>query len=1660
MHVPTRRICDFKWLAIVSTIIHLTPTNAYAQIAFVQSAYAVPQTPQTAVTVSYASAQAAGDLNVVVVGWSDTTAHIAGVTDSKGNAYLVAVAPTVQPGVSTQTIYYAKNIQAAAAGANTVRVTFDQPARYPDVRVAEYRGIDLVNAFDVAVSATGSSTSSASGAATTTNANDLLIGANLVQTRTTGPGTGYTKRVITPQDGDVLEDRIVASTGSYSATAPISPSGGWIMQMVAFRAASGGGGDTQAPTAPSALMATAVSSSQINLAWTASTDDVGVINYLIERCQGVGCTTFVQVATSTTPNYSNTGLVAATIYSYRVRATDASNNLSAYSSVASATTLAGASDTTVPTVSLSAPAGNATVAGTAVTVSANASDNVGVAGVQFLLDDAALGTEDTTSPYSITWNTTTTVNGGHRLSARARDAAGNRGTAADVSVVVDNQAPTGSVVINGAAAATNSSTVTLTLAATDALSAVTQMRFSNNGTSYNAAVVYASTASWTLATGAGTKTVYAQFKDAVGNWSAASTDTIVLDTTAPTVSGVAAANITNSGATIGWTTNEPATSRVEYGTTTAYGQSTTLDSQLITAHSVGLTGLAALTTYNYRVRSLDAAGNERIGTNATFRTLSGPDTTPPSRPGDPTASLVSATQVLISWPASTDNVGVTGYYIYRDGVQVGSVTGTSYQDNGLSRATYTYTVVAHDLVPNLSTPSNPVSVRMPALIISNVAVSSLTSTTALITWTTDTPATTHIEYGPTTAYGSFTVENLTLTTLHSQTITGLAANTTFHFRVISADAADNHELSSDGIFATSPTGQAGVFQNEILISGMNLPTAVKVLPNGDMLILELGGKIWKAPAGATQVNPIPVLSLTNIGTQNGQQGLMDMTFDPGFANNHYYYVFYTLGSPNRDRVSRLTANADFSGTIAGSELVIYQDLQDADIEHHGGALNFGNDGKLYVTTGDHFNSGNSQDLTSPRGKLLRINSDGTVPTDNPFYDGNGPNYDAIWALGLRNPFRAFYDTVSDRLLIGDVGGNDYSTAQEEVNVGVRGANYGWPYCEGSSCASDPAWTSPLFSYPHNGRDASITGGFVYRGSQFPASYYGSYFYADYAQNWIRRLTFDANGNVSGDLPFEPSDGAPDGPYGDIVYLTQGPDGALYYVDLGYSDTTLETGISKIRRIRFIASNEPPTAVASAQPTEGLAPLDVSLSSAGSSDPEGGTLTFSWDLGDGAQSTAANPTHRYPGDGRYIVRLSVSDGTSTTLAAPLAISVGNRPEVTVPSPQNGVFFTAGEVITFSGDASDIEDGVLPPSAFTWNIDFLHEGHVHPGLPLIGAKNGTFTIPAAGHDFSGNTRYRITLTATDSTGLQSSQSVVIYPRKVNVTFDSSPSGVPLTLDGIPHMTPFVYDTLVGFSHTIDAPNQIIGPNVYTFGSWSDNGGQSHPITVSAVDAALIATYTVVQNPLPTGLVAGYRFSEGSGTTTADLSGNNNTGSLVGGPLWSAGKYGGGLSFQGVNYVDLGNAPSLQMTGSMTLTAWINISANPFDDGAIIAKLASTGWQLKTSPDTGVRTAAIQISSDGSDSIQRYSNTVLATKTWYHLAGVYNAAARTLSIYVNGVLDNGVLSSAVPPQQYNSPQNVNIAQRWGGPYNFLGTIDEPHVFNRALTAAEIQADMNTPR
>ena len=254
---------------------------------------------------------------------------------------------------------------------------------------------------------------------------------------------------------------------------------------------------------------------------------------------------------------------------------------------------------------------------------------------------------------------------------------------------------------------------------------------------------------------------------------------------------------------------------------------------------------------------------------------------------------------------------------------------------------------------------------------------------------------------------------------------------------------------------------------------------------------------------------------------------------------------------------------------------------------------------------------------------------------------------------------------------------------------------------------------------------------------------------------------------------------------------------------------------------------------------------------------------------------------------------------------------------------------------------------------------------------------------------------------------------------------------------------------------------GTTSSTFQADAGSVALSEPVTITATGSPAVSTVVIVQctDSQPAGLVAAYSFNEGSGAAVSDVSGNSADGTVVD-ATWTDGKYGKALSFNGASsYVDLGKPASLQLTGSMTWSAWVYAAANPPDDGQIIAKSDNTnGWQFKSSPDTGAHTFGVAVSENGTTHTQRYSKTVRSLNTWYYVAGVYDASARTLDIYVNGALDNGTLRGVVPSSQSNLDTNVTIGKRAGGFY-FNGVIDEVRVYNRALSEAEIQADMNTP-
>lgn len=638
-------------------------------------------------------------------------------------------------------------------------------------------------------------------------------------------------------------------------------------------------------------------------------------------------------------------------------------------------------------------------------------------------------------------------------------------------------------------------------------------------------------------------------------------------------------------------------------------------------------------------------------------------------------------------------------------------------------------------------------------------------------------------------------------------------------------------------YATNPNDTAPVFngalppgfERSLVASGLIEPTGLVCAPDGRIFVAQRGGAILAARTTTTSVTTLLQL---NVNLEFGERGLDGIALDPRFPQNGFVYVFYTTTEP-RDRVSRFTVQGD---TIAASsEVVLWQHPATSSQIHHGGALAFGLDGKLYIAVGDQDNSANAPLLSTPSGKILRLNKDGSIPSDNPFLATPGA-LPEIWARGLRNPFRMTFDPTRGTLWIGDVGGNG-DTSWEEIERGVAGADYGWPTQEGPVCYSGNCATITPATYQYRHDDpafavglhgGSVIAGAVYRGTQFPAEYRGNLFIADYANRWIRRLVFDAAGHVIADPVFLPGPEA-----GPVVGLSVGSDGALYYVAYGVPWLP-PAEASRLYRIAYTGSaNQAPLAVASASKTNGLPPLRVQFKGSASSDPDQGpgALTYHWDFGDGAMSSEADPAHTYASAGVYDAVLIVSDGASSTQAVAVRITCGNAPVGVITSPIDGSQYVAGQTITFAATATDVEDGALPDRAFSWQVLLMHSAHTHPFFgPVNSGHTGTFTIPVSGHGPS-DTHYDVILRVHDSNGLEHVSTVSIYPTPTPVTFETTPTAIPLTIDGQPETTPLSISSLVGFQHVAVAPpTYVMGTQTLVFWRWT-NGATTNTTTWTA-------------------------------------------------------------------------------------------------------------------------------------------------------------------------------------------------------------------------------------
>jgi glucose/arabinose dehydrogenase len=595
------------------------------------------------------------------------------------------------------------------------------------------------------------------------------------------------------------------------------------------------------------------------------------------------------------------------------------------------------------------------------------------------------------------------------------------------------------------------------------------------------------------------------------------------------------------------------------------------------------------------------------------------------------------------------------------------------------------------------------------------------------------------------------------------------------------------------------------------------------------------------------------------------------------------------------RLSKLTLSGN---SLVGGEQVLINDWCIQFSTHTIGSLQFGPDGYLYASGGDGagylaIDYGQTQNvcgdppsaagtnLTIPtaQGGALRAQSARRVSTDaaslsgsiiridpdtgqgapgNPMINNTDPNRRRIWAYGLRNPLRFTFRPGTGEIYAGDVGWQTW----EEINripAGTGGVaeNFGWPCYEGA--ARQPAYDAadlnsceslyalgagavvpPLYTYRHS--DPVVTGDGCPVGSSsttgvafatnpsWPAPYRNALFFADYSRGCIWAMPADANGvpDPTARIAFESGAVGP-------TWLQVGLDGNLYYLDI-------EGGT--MHRISY-AGNTPPIADATATPTTGPVPLAVSFSAAGSTDPDGDLpLSYAWDLdADGAFDDAAGVTtsRTYTVAGPIDVALRVTDSRGASSVDSVRVSPGNTPPlptIVTPNPIN--LWSVGDVISFSGTATDAEQGTLGPGALTWELIMQHcpsNCHEHQFGVWSGTTSGSF--PAPDHEYPSHLELR--LTATDAGGLATTVSRRLDPRTVDLLFTSSPPGLEVAVGATASPTPVTHRVIVGSAVSIGTASPQSAEGIaYTFSSWSDGGARTHSITAPAVNSTFHATF----------------------------------------------------------------------------------------------------------------------------------------------------------------------------------------------------------------------------
>jgi len=639
---------------------------------------------------------------------------------------------------------------------------------------------------------------------------------------------------------------------------------------------------------------------------------------------------------------------------------------------------------------------------------------------------------------------------------------------------------------------------------------------------------------------------------------------------------------------------------------------------------------------------------------------------------------------------------------------------------------------------------------------------------------------------------------------------------------------------------------AGNYSLSLVASGVREPHTLRTAPDGRIFLLQQSGRVRIIKGGVLKNKTVLRIPDEQIVALNNSSGLLGIAFAPDFrsAATKYVYLLYThtpmAGYDYRHNVvSRWRIDGDTIDPSSEQILIHLDPLVNATggfaTSHYGGDMEFGDDGKLYVTTGDLYQGSNGQRLDNRLGKVLRYNADGSIPTNNPFYGTTSGANRAIYSYGLRNPYKIAIDTKNGRMILGDVGSSKF----EELNVlepGAAGQNFGWSLTEGYT--TDSRFVSPKLAYPHQSATAplvgcAVIGGDIYRPrTKTIPGIAGDFIFADHCQGWLRTID-PVTGQVGPvlvtglNLPVDMAVARNGSIYIIQRHLAEGVPGAVFRLD--YASTSSAPVI-----------NTPPRGTSAG--VGGSATFSVFASGAA-------PLNYQWYRNGTTISGATSSSYTVGSvalsdDGAsFTVRVSNSAGSVTSSPAVLRVASDQAPVPVITSPAVGATFAAGDTLRLAGSATDAEDGTLPASAFSWEVDLYHNTHAHDIVgPVTGVKQLDVELSRT-DETDPDIFYRVRLTVTDSAGISSTTTRDVVPRLATMSLATLPSGLPLDLDSAPTSTPATITAVVGTRRTLAASTTTRSGVSWVFDSWLDGvttAGRTFNVSPTA------QTYTALFRP----------------------------------------------------------------------------------------------------------------------------------------------------------------------------------------------------------------------